>query len=208
MNHNKGITLIETMVAVTVLTFALGGPYVLASQSLQAAGYAREEVLASRLGEEALEMVHSIRDNFAVDGNNWGGAGATAWNTLISNCVSNACALSMPQQGAGGSGVASTIWNTAAVIPCGAATCASSVAKDVYLNPTTGVYAQFSAVPGAAWAKETITREITLAPITLPSGGQTGEYTITVTVNYQAGRVAKTIKVRDTIRDWFPRLPL
>lgn len=213
ISTKKGITLIETMVAVTILTIALGGPFALAAQSLQAAGYAREEVLASRLAEESLEMVHSLRDNHSIDGNGWTDAINSSWNTLLNNCVSNACAVAVMQQQAGGAITGSntgTIWGPSSVVPCGSPTCAGVFAADIYLNPASGVFAQYAssgAVP-AGWAKQPITRRIKLtsAPVSNGIGPGTADYIVTATVTYRAGKITKTVTVNDTIRDWFPKL--
>lgn len=57
-----GFTLIETMVAISLLTIAIVVPMTLASQSLASAYYARDQVTAFYLAQEALEGVRSIRD--------------------------------------------------------------------------------------------------------------------------------------------------
>lgn len=58
----KGFTLIETLVAITVLTVAVVAPMTLTSQALSAAMYARDQVTAFHLAQEAIEAVRSIRD--------------------------------------------------------------------------------------------------------------------------------------------------
>jgi prepilin-type N-terminal cleavage/methylation domain-containing protein len=57
-----GFTLIETLVAVTLLVVAISGPMSLASQSLSAAFYARDQMTAFHLAQEAVEAVRSVRD--------------------------------------------------------------------------------------------------------------------------------------------------
>jgi len=59
---NRGFTLIETMVAVSLLSLAIVAPMSLASQSLASAYYARDQVTAFYLAQEAIESVRSIRD--------------------------------------------------------------------------------------------------------------------------------------------------
>jgi prepilin-type N-terminal cleavage/methylation domain-containing protein len=58
----KGMTLIETLVAITILTVAIVAPMSLTMQSLSAAYYARDQIAAFNLGQEAIESVRSIRD--------------------------------------------------------------------------------------------------------------------------------------------------
>ena len=61
--NTRGFTLIETMVAITVLALALTGPFVAVQNALRAAYTARDQLTASSLAQEGLEYVRSIRDN-------------------------------------------------------------------------------------------------------------------------------------------------
>lgn len=61
-NNDAGMTLIETLVAITILTVAIVAPMSLTMQSLSASYYARDQIVAFNLGQEAIESVRSIRD--------------------------------------------------------------------------------------------------------------------------------------------------
>ncbi|MDZ4227109.1 MAG: prepilin-type N-terminal cleavage/methylation domain-containing protein [Patescibacteria group bacterium] len=58
-----GFTLIETMVAVSLLTVAIVAPMTLAARSLASALYARDQITAFYLAQEAIESVRAIRDS-------------------------------------------------------------------------------------------------------------------------------------------------
>ena len=60
--REKGMTLIETLVAITILTVAIVAPMSLTMQSLSASYYARDQISALNLGQEAIESVRAIRD--------------------------------------------------------------------------------------------------------------------------------------------------
>ena len=62
-----GFTLIETLVAITVLTVAISAPLSLASQSLSTAYTARDQVTAFHLAQEAVEAVRAQRDHNILD---------------------------------------------------------------------------------------------------------------------------------------------
>lgn len=59
----RGFTLIETFVAVTILVTAVAGPLTLAQKGLQSAILARDQLVASFLAQEGLEFVRERRDN-------------------------------------------------------------------------------------------------------------------------------------------------
>ena len=59
----RGFTLIETMVAITLLTIAIVAPMSLTTQSLTAAYYARDQITAFHLAQEAVESVRHVRDH-------------------------------------------------------------------------------------------------------------------------------------------------
>ncbi len=60
--RKNGFTLIETLVAVTLLSVAIVAPVSLAARSLQSAYYARDQITASYLAQEAIESVRAVRD--------------------------------------------------------------------------------------------------------------------------------------------------
>ena len=58
----RGMTLIETLVAISILSVAIVAPMSLTMQSLSAAYYARDQITAFNLAQEAIESVRSVRD--------------------------------------------------------------------------------------------------------------------------------------------------
>src|SRR3989344_5249811 len=57
----NGFTLIETLVAVSLLSIAVVAPMTLASKSLSTAYYPRDQITAFYLAQEAIETLRSIR---------------------------------------------------------------------------------------------------------------------------------------------------
>lgn len=56
------MTLIETLVAISILTVAVVAPMSLTMQSLSASYYARDQITAFNLAQEAIESVRAVRD--------------------------------------------------------------------------------------------------------------------------------------------------
>ena len=81
----KGFTLIETMIAVTILTLAMAGPLFTASRSIVAAQTARDQLTASYLAQEGIEYVRMMRDNqyLAAYNINSTDVAGVAWNNFL-----------------------------------------------------------------------------------------------------------------------------
>src|SRR3989338_10635926 len=60
---SRGFTLVETLVAVMLLSVAVVAPMSLAAKSLGSAYYARDQITAFYLAQEAIEALRSIRDS-------------------------------------------------------------------------------------------------------------------------------------------------
>lgn len=71
-NKEQGFTLIETMVALSVLTFVLTGVVSLIILNITSARNIEKNLIAGNLAQEALEVVRSMRDNDWLEGQNFG----------------------------------------------------------------------------------------------------------------------------------------
>lgn len=67
----RGFTLIETLVAVLLLSTAIAGPLTIASKGLSASLIARDQMIAFYLAQDAVEYVRFIRDSNKLAGNPW-----------------------------------------------------------------------------------------------------------------------------------------
>ena len=85
----KGFTLIETLVAISILMLAVTGPLVISQKGLSAAAYAKDQMIAYYLAQDAMEYVRNVRDTNAVSG--VGTAIGADWLSFLINGSLSAC---------------------------------------------------------------------------------------------------------------------
>lgn len=72
-NKKSGFTLLETLVAILMLTIALSSLLTLITNSLFASKYAKNELTAIYLSQEAIDYIRNDRDTTGFQNNNWAG---------------------------------------------------------------------------------------------------------------------------------------
>ena len=92
-NLMSGFTLIEALVAISILMIAIASPMTLAQKGLSTATLSKDQMIASFLAQDAIEAVKNIRDQIAVSdltpadwlyGNGLNGSGPS-----LTNCICN-----------------------------------------------------------------------------------------------------------------------
>lgn len=79
----SGFTLVETLIAITVLLTAVAGPLTIASRGLISAHFARDQVTAFYLAQEATELIRNKRDNNAL--------ASVSWLSGLEECIGQSC---------------------------------------------------------------------------------------------------------------------
>jgi type II secretory pathway pseudopilin PulG len=84
-NKKSGFTLIEALVAVSILMIAIASPMYLTQKSLSTASLAKDQMVASFLAQDAIEAVKNIRDEISLrgEGEDW------LEGTLLQPCLCN-----------------------------------------------------------------------------------------------------------------------
>jgi type II secretory pathway pseudopilin PulG len=125
--RSAGFSIIETIVAITILIVAVVGPLTIAQKSLASASYSKDQVAAAYLAEEGVEFVEYVRSDNALQGKSW-------LNSLDS-CVDNDGSGAPRQCGIDPSAPGSVNGNQ--IIDCGGK---GGRACELYFNSGTGVY--------------------------------------------------------------------
>ena len=86
-DFTKGFTLIETFVAIVILTTAIVGPLQIAMRGLQASLISTDQVTANYLAQDAVEYVRWVRDSNLLQGSNW----LTHFDNCLSSTGANTC---------------------------------------------------------------------------------------------------------------------
>jgi prepilin-type N-terminal cleavage/methylation domain-containing protein len=66
IQNNRGFTLVETMVAIAILSLSIAATFTAVTNGIRSSTYAKDQVIAFYLVQEAMEFVRNIRDENAL----------------------------------------------------------------------------------------------------------------------------------------------
>lgn len=170
--YRRGFSLVETLVAITMLAFALVGPLTVVSSSLVSSRYARDQVTAFSLAQEAVEYVRNVRDTNHMQIQK-GNLARSSWLSGLSQCLdANNCAIDV---------FANTIYSATF---CGLGSCP--------IRFSNGVYGYSS-----SWPDSIFTRTINIKTI---SGVEAAVY-VTVSWK-TGNLPLRSFTVKETLLNW------
>lgn len=90
LRSGEGFTLLETLIAITVLTMATLGPMQLASRMISSARVSQDRIIAFYLAQEGIEYVRNTRDNNFLNS-------SSGWLDGLDACFgANGCIVDVP----------------------------------------------------------------------------------------------------------------
>lgn len=77
----SGFSLVETLVAITILLIVIVGPMSISSSAARSTSYSSEQVVAFFLAQEGAELAQKARDDLQLE--NFAGSNSTPWSDFI-----------------------------------------------------------------------------------------------------------------------------
>lgn len=100
--NEQGFSLVETLVAITILLIVIVGPITLVANSARSTAFANDQVIAFFLAQEGVEFIHAAFNDLQLQSFANGYAGPTAWarftnkstvNGLYEECYLGGCGI-------------------------------------------------------------------------------------------------------------------
>lgn len=86
----QGFTLVETLVAITILMVSIVGPYYSVYKAVQATYVSRDQLIATTLAQEGVEYVRNVRDTNYLSSQPWmNGLAACQGKTCMVDATEN-----------------------------------------------------------------------------------------------------------------------
>jgi type II secretory pathway pseudopilin PulG len=179
-NISGGFTVLETLVAISILVLSITATFTAAQSGLSSAIEAKDQVRAFYLAQEAVEMVRNKRDENSLVRI---GTPATSWleglaaGNLNDKCAfGNSCTVDAPVN----------VFTSCGVV--------SLNCPNIDQDPTTGMYGYVA--NHAGWTSTGFNRKIILTQVSA------NEIIVTVTVTWNVGPLTRSVKVNEVLRDW------
>lgn len=184
-SHNQGFSLVEVLVAITMLLLVMAGPMRVLTSSTNSTTYSSEQVVAYFLAQEGLELVQLGRDNRVLgdfkdviqnqnnEPNPW-----AQFQTDFASCISGTCGITTTNAAS-----TYTVTNCATLTNC-----------RLYLNTSTPTNRARYTHTASGNTETPYTRTIQIGMITASNGRIQGAVA-TSTVTWRTGSLIASQKV-------------
>lgn len=187
-HHNNGFTLVETIIAIFILSMTIGALLTLAANGFYSVRYSRNQIVADNLAQEAIEYIRNTRDTVFL----------TDYSTVYDPTVNYNKWVALKNSFSGcftGNGCIVDIYTTGAnFIACG------STCPFMRYFENNGIYGYTYGYPfsGGTAYDTSYVRTITMTP-----ASSTADYIIvTVTIRWLNGNTSKTTSQSVLLTNW------
>ncbi len=175
MKGDKGFTLIEGLVAISILSVSVTAPLLIAQKGVSSAMYARDQVTAFYLAQEAVEYIRNIRDTNRI-------TGAPSWLDTLTPCMST---------GAGEKCTIDARYSDPFTSPGAILSCPSGNCPTLLFDPAEGIYGY-----GTGWQPTIFTRSISVSNLASP---KEAEIAVTISWTTKLFLPVRTFTIREHI---------
>ena len=183
----SGFTLVETLVAITILLIVISGPLAISSSTAKSSSFSSEQVTAFFLAQEGLELAEKARDDLLLQYP----TRLTPWKDFTNTTNTGKYRFCFADTNVGRSGCDFTI-SSNAVGGLNLTTCTTNGTECLfYLAPTTASRAHYvhSASPSLSWILQPFTRVVTFELV------NTDELKVTSKVTWRTGALRQQQQV-------------
>ncbi len=202
---HSGFTLIETLVAVSIIMIAITGPYMSAERTITVASILRNKMTAVFLAQEGVEYVRVLRDKVYLEECYQGSSCGSWWSDFSSNpfnntkyniqqCSANGCSIDMSPSKSTYSIAGDTpfsLSNNKELFICSS----GAVCGNLYLNKTTG---QYTTTEGGGAVPTTFVRTISARLFT-----SSNDMKVTSTVTWKYHGNTYSTSVSGHLTSWY-----
>lgn len=180
---SKGFSLVETLVAVSVLSLVIAGTLTAAQKAIQSSLYAKNQIFAFYLAQEGMEFIKNVRDENALRSV---AGGTNTWLTGLSAQTGDPCWF-------GGSGVSQktcTIDSNVGIANGGVSTCSGGfgTCQNLRQDTNTGLIGYTS-----GWNTTNFKREIQFQSIS------SNEVSVVISISWISGATNRSFQIRESL---------
>lgn len=179
--QSAGFTLVETLVAISILSLSILGTFTAVQHSLQTSGFAKDQITAFYLVQEGMEYVRNMRDQNALASiasvNN--GGGPVNWLTGLSASAPDPCYF----------GKTCRIDSPNATL----ATCSGGWGScpNLLQDPTSGLFGYTG-----GWTDSRFRREMQITQVSA------NEVKVTISIAWTSANFSKNFQVTESLFNW------
>ncbi len=192
---NRGFTLIETLVAISIFVTSLLGLISISSKGIADTGYAKRKIIASYLAQEGIEQIRNLRDTYVLYDATSTDAGWGDFKTRIVNAPASCAGANGCYLGSLSSGSFTDPTQPMKDITINACSDSTCSTNPILYESTTGKYTY---TPSGSTSNSGFTRKTRIVN-SLPLGD---EVKISSTVYWKQGLVTYNVTFTESLFNW------
>lgn len=186
--NDKGLTIIESLVAISIVVISILGPLVIVSQALKISFFARDQIGAFYLAHEALEHIRNVRDKNSLTSTN-----PADWlNNIVTSSLQSYPIMSTDDQ--------NTIIKYSLNRNNGGyeiSQCPNNICSPIKRNSSTGIYGEINdALPNSVYTREIVFYKA------LNDDDVKREVVIEVRIFWKHANGVYEFKIRESFANW------